>query len=131
MSDQNPYAPPTPSQAVEHSGIVLEPNDRKKVEAIIKDAGQFWLAIMLCIFCSAIGAIIIPVWYLVRLLQWNGLARKYPELANQNVPPGSVQDKFKSSQWKLIVGLVVGITIFFGMIAYIIVFWVVAANRGL
>ena len=128
MSDQNPYASPTPSQGAEQSTIKLDPKDRKKAEVIIKDAGQFWVAIILCILCSGIGAIIIPIWYLVRLLQWNRLAKKYPDLVSQHVPPGSIQAKFKASQWKLIVGLVVGGVIFLLVLAYLFLVFVAIAN---
>ncbi|MDP1562198.1 MAG: hypothetical protein Q8M16_12535 [Pirellulaceae bacterium] len=70
--------------------FVMDPADRKKLDVVIKDAGQFWIAIVLCILCSAIGSIIIPFWYLARLIQWNGLAKKYPALTVNGAPEGSI-----------------------------------------
>ena len=120
-TENNPYATPTQIGAAQDSvPIDLEPKDRIKVEAVIKDAGQFWLAIILCILCSAIGAFIIPVWYLVRLLQWNSLANKYPALMSDDVPAKSIQARFKSSQWKLITGMVVGGVVFSFVALYIL-----------
>lgn len=121
MTEQNPYATPTSNDVRDHFPIELDPKDRKKVEAVIKDAGQFWLAIILCIVCSAICAIIIPIWYLVRLLQWNALGTKYPALMAPGVPANTIQAKFQSSQWKLIVGMLVGGVVFAFVILYFLV----------
>ena len=119
MTEQNPYATPIETEADPKAvPIKLEPKDRKKVETVIKDAGQFWLAIILCILCSGIGAFIVPIWYLVRLVQWNSIARKYPELLFQPVPPNSIQARFQSSQWKLIVGLVFGCVVLVFVLLY-------------
>ncbi len=109
MSEINPYSAPTSTGTnSDHASIILHAKDRAKVEAIIKDARQFWLAIFLCILCSAIGAIIIPIWYLVRLLQWHSLAGKYPELLALGFSPNSIQTRFRTSKWRLIAGIVVG-----------------------
>jgi hypothetical protein len=101
-SDQpNPYAAPQaevpPTWAV-NAG-------QNKIEAVIKDANQFWLAIFLCIFCSGLGAIIIAPWYLARLWQWNSLAKAQPLLLDPQVPHGSIQQRFQSARWKLMVGI--------------------------
>ena len=121
MTEQNPYATPTYTEPKsEFVPINLDPKDRKKAEAVIKDAGQFWLAIVLCFVCSAIGALIVPIWYLIRLLQWHSLAGKYPELLAEGVPSSSIQAKFKSSQWKLIVGMAVGAVMFAGVGLYFV-----------
>ena len=61
MSSNNPYSAPNvafPKKTT--SGLPLK--DQKKVDAIIKDANQFRLAIIICIFCSGLGVIIIPIW---------------------------------------------------------------------
>ncbi|WP_075084636.1 hypothetical protein [Mariniblastus fucicola] len=114
MAGQNPYKAPVVANAAQAipAEIDMQPKDRKKADAIIKDASQFWLAIFLCILCSALGALIIPIWYFVRLLQWNSLAKKYPDLVPDSPIPGSLSADFKSAQWKLIVGLAVGSSIF-------------------
>ena len=112
MSEENPYAAPSVNplgdHVVENSRIRLDRVDLVKAEAIIKDASQFWLAIILCFLCTAIGCIIVPIWYAFRLLQWNRIAKKYPDLMAADVPAKSFQAKFQSSQWKLITGLVFG-----------------------
>ena len=129
MNENNPYASPTNFLTTsDQLPFPIDPADRKKVDAVIKDAGQFWLAIILCVFCSVIGALIVPFWYLIRLVQWNALAKKYPALTAPDAPVGSVQAKFKSSQWKLIVGLVVGGGIFLWVIGYILILVLVAAS---
>jgi hypothetical protein len=129
MSQHNPYAPPT-SAVINRDQLpfVIDPADRKKLNVVIKDAGQLWIAIVLCILCSAIGSIIIPFWYLARLIQWNGLAKKYPALLVNGAREGSIQAKFKSSQWKLIVGMVVGGCIFLCLVLYIVILVVVISG---
>ena len=107
--EDNPYAAPpsvpSPGQAIPE----LPAADQKKVEAIIKDAGQFWLAIILCILCNGIGSLIVPIWYGVRLSQWSRLGRQYPFLLTPGAAPGSLAQKFVSSRWKLMVGLLFGL----------------------
>ncbi len=131
MPDPNPYASPTSAFAPDAGfTIPLDPADQRKIDAIIKDAGQFWLAIILCILCSAIGALIIPIWYLVRLLQWNSFSKKYPALLTPGAQPGSLPAKFQAAQWKLIVGLVVGALVFLFLIAYVVLLIVVGVNMN-
>jgi hypothetical protein len=43
----NPYAAPQPDLG-SASQVNLDPATLRKAEAIIKDAGQFWLAILMC-----------------------------------------------------------------------------------
>ena len=120
MSDgpTNPYAPTlTPSGAV--MPIPMDNDSRARLNAVIKDANQFWIAILLCIVCSGIASFIIGIWYLVRLLQWNGLAKKHPLLMDENAPPGSLAAKFQGAKVKLIVGLIVGVVMLFLMLVYI------------
>ena len=120
MSEENPYAAPSASPKSdvldEDYRIRLEARDHQKAEAIIKDAGQFWLAIII----SILGTIINPIWYTVRLIQWNGLAKKYPALLASDVPAKSMQARFKSSQWKLITGVVAGLIMFCCVASYIV-----------
>ena len=130
VEPNNPYAAPTHmGETQQTDGMVdLPPADRKKIEAIIKDAGQFWLAILICILCSGIGALIVPIWYSVRLLQWSGFAKRYPQLVETNAIPGSLPARFRSSRWKLIVGLLFGCFIFAMLILYIAMLALFAAN---
>ncbi len=111
----NPYAPtafPIETPAVDAALLA-------KVNAINKDAGQFWLAMLLCLLCSALGSLIIGVWYGVRLLQWNAIAKSQPLLMVPNAAPGSVAAKFQGAKIKLIIGMVFGIVILFAVFAYV------------
>ena len=120
MSSDNPYAPPAEAVPAAYRPPKLDAADHKKVEAIVKDAGQFWLAIILCMLCCGIGApLIVLVWYLIRLLQWNKFAKKYPELTIPNAPPGSLPARFQSSKWKLIVGIGFGCAFFALLFAWV------------
>jgi len=124
MSDQNPYAspisaPPKPPSAP--TTIDLEPKDRRKIKALISDANGFWLAIPMSILCYGCGAIVLPTWYSLRLLQWKSLANKYPALLIDGAPRGSIQAKFKSSHWKLILGIAVGCLLLLVIVILILV----------
>ncbi len=99
-----------------------------KVNAIIKDAGQFWIAILLCILCSALGSLIIGIWYAVRLKQWYAIAKSQPLLMEPNVAPGSVASKFQGAKIKLIIGMVFGIVIVLALISYLGIIILVATS---
>ncbi len=103
----NPYASPT-LRAADPLDVAIDPVAIVKAKAIIKDAGQFWIAILLCIFCTGLGAIIIGPWYLIRLVQWSSLARSQPMLVDPNVPHGSIAQRFQSAKPKLIIGICFG-----------------------
>ena len=126
----NPYAP-TPTQIGTEHAIPMDPATRKQFNAIIKDANQFWIAILLCMLCSGIGSLLIGVWYLARLLQWNSMNKAYPLLMVENPPPGSMAAKFQSAKVKLIVGLIVGVVMLFLVLAYIVLmFFVGFTSQG-
>ena len=115
MSDQNPYAAPASSlnseSPDEQFRIRLDGQDHVRAIAIITEANQFWVAMLLSTFCVVFGSIIILIWYGVRLLQWSRLAKKYPELLATNPPPKSMQARFQTSRWKLITGIIFGAVI--------------------
>ncbi len=118
-SDQpNPYASPAPAPA---SPAQFDPVSQKKIDAIIKDAGQFWLAIIMCVFCTGLGSIIIGPWYLVRLLQWNSIATSQPLLLDPNAPRGSIAQKFQSAKTKLIVGMSFGAVFFLLALLFVVI----------
>lgn len=129
MPPPNPYASPVGvGPVVDSHG--LPPDAVSKAEAIIKDAGQFWLAIIICICCSAIGALIIGPWYLVRLLQWNTLSSTYPYL-QQSGPPNSLAARFQGAKIKLIIGMASGVVILgFYALLFIVSFLNAAAAAG-
>jgi hypothetical protein len=115
----NPYAP-TPTALGTEQAVPMDEATRAKFNAIIKDANQFWIAILLCLLCSGIGSVIIGIWYLVRLLQWNSMGKAFPLLMIESPPPGSMAAKFQAAKVKLIVGLVVGIVMLFLVFIYIV-----------
>ena len=121
-NEPNPYAAPLAETVHAQVKIGKIPErDLAKIGAIIKDAGQFWLAIILCILCSLLGAAIIPIWYGIRLVQWSNMSKKYPGLLTPNSPPKSLPSQFQSAQWKLWVGLGVGFVLailIFGTLAF-------------
>lgn len=104
MTEPNPYAAPT-SEPAFAAPEGIDPASVRKIEAIIKDAGQFWLAILLCMVCTGFGAIIIGPWYFVRFLQWNSLARDQPALLTPGAPRGSLVQRFQSAKTKLVAGM--------------------------
>lgn len=106
----NPYMPPTSDPGLGSSPMPgsADPATMKKIEAVLKDAGQFWLAIVLCCICTGWGMLIIGPWYLVRLIQWSTLGREQPWLMDRNAPPGSLPRRFQAAKIKLIIGLVFG-----------------------
>lgn len=121
-NDYNPYTAPqtTPGASGHNPQDSILPEDLKKVEAVAKDAGQFWLAILMCIFCSALGSVLISPWYGIRLSQWYSLKGRYPQLLDPNAPPGSIQKQFQSAQWKLIVGICFGVFILFCVFCFVL-----------
>lgn len=115
MSDQNPYSPPsfhpppTPTEPLaELDPIGLSPKDRQKIEDLISEAKKYYLGIFTCIFCIPFGTLFFPAWYLFLLVKWNSFAAKYPALLEEGLPTDSIQTRFKSSRWKLILGSTVG-----------------------
>ncbi|MAD80404.1 MAG: hypothetical protein CMJ50_06120 [Planctomycetaceae bacterium] len=96
------------------------------IEAIIKDAGQFWLAIIMCIVCTGLGALIIGPWYLIRLIQWNSIARAQPMLLAPNVLRGSLEQRFQSAKIKLIIGISFGAVILLLLILLLVTSFVSA-----
>lgn len=124
----NPYAAPGADQPATQNELE-DPATLAKIEAIIKDASQFWLAILLCIFCSALGAVLIGPWYLVRLLQWNAIAQSYPQLLDPYAPPGSLPQRFQSARKRLFVGIGFGVVaVLFGTMIILALLLTTAAS---
>jgi hypothetical protein len=126
---QNPYASPQ-ADVTYASEAYADQATLRKIEAIIKDAGQFWLAILMCIFCTGLGAIIIGPWYFVRLIQWNSIARAQPMLLDPAVPRGSLAQRFQSARIKLIIGISFGALIFLLGFLLFVLFVMAMASRG-
>jgi hypothetical protein len=127
MADQhesNPYSSPITDPAVDPRGgpqIALDAATLKKVEAIIKDAGQYWLAILICLVCSALGSIIIGPWYLARLLQWQQIARQQPQLLTPGAPRGTLEQRFQTAKRHLMIGIGFGGLVLLVMIGALVV----------
>jgi hypothetical protein len=121
----NPYASPV------HVGPMVDshqmpPDAVAKAETIIKDAGQFWLAIIMCFCCSGIGSLIIGPWYFFRLTQWNALSSTYSYLREPG-PANSLAARFQGAKTKLIIGISFGV-VMLGVWAVIIFLNVAAAS---
>ena len=114
----NPYASTSMPTEANNIPAGLDPAMLAKINAIVKDAGQFWLAMILCLCCSALGSVIIGIWYAVRLMQWNAIANSQSWLMVPNAPRGSLQAKFQGARTKLIIGMVFGFVILFLLLAY-------------
>ncbi len=127
-SEPNPFAPSSSLPGVSSEAFGLPADKLKKVEAVIKDAGQFWLAILICFLCTGIGLLLIGPWYLIRLLQWNSLAKEFPVLTQPNSPLGSLPMRFQSSRWKLIAGLIFAMAILLLLVMYVVL--VVSLSAG-
>ncbi len=124
----NPYAPTSSTFGTELP-VPMDNATRAKLDAIIKDANQFWIAILLCIFCSGIGSLIIGIWYCVRLVQWNAMARTHPLLMAANSPPTSIAGTFQRAKVKLILGLVFGAVMLALLFAYIGLLFIASASK--
>jgi hypothetical protein len=126
---QNPYASPQ-ADSTFASQAHADQATLTKIEAIIKDAGQFWSAILMCIFCTGLGAIIIGPWYLIRLIQWSSIARAQPMLLDPNVPRGSLAQRFQSARTKLIIGMSFGALVFLLVLLLLVAAMASAGNHG-
>jgi hypothetical protein len=115
----NPYASTSMPPEGNHIPAGVDPALLAKINAIVKDAGQFWLAMILCLCCSALVIIFIGIWYAVRLMQWNSIANSQSWLMVPNAPPGSLPAKFQSAKTKLIIGMVFGFVVLFLVFAYV------------
>jgi len=116
----NPYAPTSLTKHTNppETELGIPEPDLKKARAVVKDADQFWLAILLCFFCTALGLILIGPWYLIRILQWKSLGARYPILMDAGALPKTFPYRFQRARTKMIIaiafgGLIVGISIFF------------------
>jgi hypothetical protein len=125
----NPYAAPR-SNVSGDQALGIDQASLQKIEAIIKDAGQFWMAILICLICTGIGMLIIGPWYLVRLVQWSGLAKQYPVLLDRSMPRGSLPQRFQAAKSKLIIGIVFGVLIVAGLFALLIPAILAARNAA-
>ena len=123
---QNPYAAPQAPAAAPAGSINIAYKDQQKVDAVIKDSRQLILAILVCFLCSSIGALIIPIWYFVRLMQWNRLSQQYPALMQPNAPGGSMQEMFQGAKTRFIIGIIFGMVIWTASIAFFILYVVMA-----
>jgi RsiW-degrading membrane proteinase PrsW (M82 family) len=128
MTDFNPYTASSIDPRRNSSDVpseFLSPQDAKKAENVIREANQFWLAILAAIFCNALGMLFIVPWYTARLIQWIRLAEKYPGLLVSNPPSYSLADRFQRSKWKLIVCIIAGVVLLLFFVSLIALFLMV------
>ena len=107
----NPYAVPQTDFTYD-AQVNVDRATLAKIEAIAKDAGQFWLAILMCLLCVGVGSLIIGPWYLVRLIQWSSVAQRQPQLLDPHAPHGSLARRFQSAKVKLAIGICFGAVVF-------------------
>lgn len=121
----NPYAPTNLTKYTNppETELGIPEPDLKKAKAVVKDADQFGLAILLCFFCTALGLILIGPWYLIRILQWHSLSSKYPILMDASAPPKTLPYRFQRARTKLIIAIAFG-----GLIVGLVIFLVVFAS---
>ena len=91
-----------------------------KAEVIIKDASQFWLAIVACIFCGTFGFLIIGPWFLFRLLQHRSLGKQHPSLIATNSVVGSLEQRFQKAKTGLLIGAGISVAMLLVMVAGIL-----------
>ena len=104
----NPYAASAVVSSAQVGSVVQDPMIIKKAEAIIKDAGQVLLAVLIGFLCTGLAAFVIGPFYLYRLFGWNKLAQQCPALLSPGSPPGSLEQRFQAAKGKLIGGVIVG-----------------------
>ncbi len=113
----NPYAAPATEPVMSLSTNRFDPVTVKKVEAVIKDASQVVLAVLIGFLCTGFAWLLIGPWFFYRLLCWNRLAREYPSLLLGGAPVGSLEQRFQASRGRLIGGLIVGAVMLLFMFA--------------
>ncbi len=82
-----------------------------KIEAILSDAKQVGVAILICLLCSLIGSLLIGPWYYKRFKEWERYSRRYPVLLDPNAPYGSLSQRFRDARSKLQTGYIFGFII--------------------
>ena len=102
----NPYAAPSAPASVPSAAYA--PAIVARAEAVIKDANQVWLAVLMGFLCTAFTWVLICPWFAYRLHCWSTLSRDCPSLLAPDVLPGSLEAKFQSARGKLVIGLVIG-----------------------
>lgn len=100
------------NDSVPVNSLYLDDVARAKVDAVIKDAGQYWLAILCCFVCTGVGFVVIGPWYYLRLRQWHALADKHVVLMTIDPTPGSVADRFQRAKGQIKIGLGFGAGLF-------------------
>ena len=108
---KNPYGERTEPASFIHASD-FEPALLKKIEVIIYDANHIALAIGLCITWVGVGGILVGLWYLVRLRQWNAIAKAYPALLEAEAPWDDFSLRFIAAKKKLVLGVSIGFLTF-------------------
>ncbi|MCA9105792.1 MAG: hypothetical protein KDA83_10225 [Planctomycetales bacterium] len=88
---------------------------RKTIEAIIKDANQLVVVLVMCLCLTMLGTLVVMPWYSFRLWQWYSLAGRHPSLMVYRPPLGSFADQFQRAKANLWSGLFIGFA-FLGLI---------------
>ncbi len=119
--EANPYAAPQVESEADIGDdgkpIAMGIDVEKKVKAIIRDAKQFWIAIICCFLCTPIACAVVIPWYFNRLKDWSKMAEADPKLVQKDSPYGATAKQFRSAKTKLKIG--VGFACFCGIIVAI------------
>jgi hypothetical protein len=108
----NPYAAASVVSSPHGGTLVKDPVIIKQAEAVIKDAGQVILAVLIGFMCTGLAAFVIGPYYLYRLHCWNRLAQRCPALVAAGAPLGSLEQRFQAAKGKLMVGVTIGAILF-------------------
>jgi hypothetical protein len=71
------------------------------------------VGVAISVLCSAIGFMLIGIWYFARLMQWRTLAAKYPALLAPTVERTSLPSRFQKAKTHLILGMSIGAVLAF------------------
>ena len=106
--------------------IDIDPATVAKIEVIIRDAREWWAAVLLCVCLVGVGALIIGAWYLMRFVQWRKMAHQHPMLLNPDAPRNSLGQRFQAAQTSLLIGMSVGWLVWFLILVVIILAFALA-----
>lgn len=110
LHGDNLYSSPnaTKTQNPKTDWVRIPDQEIEKIEAILKDAKQVTIGILMCLFLVAIGGFIIGPWYFYRAIQWNSFSKKYPFLVDPNAARDSLAGEFTSAKSNLYLGVIIG-----------------------
>jgi hypothetical protein len=112
----NPYAAPSMEAAPVRRGLGsatvldLTPTGARRAKAVVQDADNVYLAILLATCICGIAWLFMFPWFGFRLLQWYQLNSQFEELRHPNAfsPHAEFTSRFPDAKLKLWIGTIVG-----------------------